>query len=429
MIANRIATFFIAIAAFVTTVVAADPTATNYPWNDCQGTYKPYPAPSTATSIPDSLTPVMINHIGRHGARYPSSAKKASHLRRELARIDEEGGGLTPQGKQLLALTDRVIEAASGRWGALSQLGMAEQRGIASRMFKAYRPLFASGRVNAISSYSPRCIMSMYEFVHQLSRLDNNINVTTLSGRVNSPLMRFFDNNPQMSEYLESERLETTYKDFEKAAIPTAPLRRIMKADPSVLYDEKEIHDVIKNEWAVLTGLQSMGMSADPTPYFTAEEQNRMWSVNNLNHYLKRSANTLSSIPMDASAPLLENLVTTFDEFIADSTSIAPVQLRFGHAETLMPLLALMKLQGCYYLTNYFDTVGLHWEDFHVVPMAANLQLVLLRSNSGHLYIKAELNEQDVPLISGSKKIYVPWGEARNYLLGCLPFDYGISTN
>ncbi|MDE5827132.1 MAG: histidine phosphatase family protein, partial [Duncaniella sp.] len=99
------------------------------------------------------------------------------------------------------------------------------------------------------------------------------------------------------------------------------------------------------------------------------------------------------------------------------------VMLRFGHAETMMPLLALMHIPGCYYMTNYFDTVGLHWRDFYVVPMASNLQMVLFRAESGKYYVRVDLNEIPVPLIPGRQGIYIPWTTAREYLNRCLPLQ------
>lgn len=75
-------------------------------------------------------------------------------------------------------------------------------------------------------------------------------------------------------------------------------------------------------------------------------------------------------------------------------------------------------------MTNYFDTVGLHWRDFYVVPMASNLQMILFRSESGKYYLRVDLNEQPVPLIPGRQTIYIPWATAREYLNRCLPIQY-----
>ncbi|MDE5942071.1 MAG: hypothetical protein K2H14_08180, partial [Muribaculaceae bacterium] len=156
----------LSIAAFVT-VCGADPTATSYSVDDCLGSARPYPAPDDPATYPDSLTPVFVNHVGRHGARYLSSPKTSVDLLKELQRADS-AGVLTPLGKSLMATARHIIEISHNRWGALDSLGMAEQRGIASRMFRAYPALFADSRVDAISSYAPRCVMSMYEFTHQL---------------------------------------------------------------------------------------------------------------------------------------------------------------------------------------------------------------------------------------------------------------------
>ena len=49
-----------------------------YDWNQCQGSARPYPVPETIALCPDSLTPLMINHVGRHGARYAPPAVHTS---------------------------------------------------------------------------------------------------------------------------------------------------------------------------------------------------------------------------------------------------------------------------------------------------------------------------------------------------------------
>ena len=76
-------------------------------------------------------------------------------------------------------------------------------------------------------------------------------------------------------------------------------------------------------------------------------------------------------------------------------------------------------------MTNYFDTVAMHWRDFNIVPMAANLQLILLKhKQNGRLYLRVDLNEKPVPLIPARTAIYTPWEVAREYLTRCLPLLY-----
>ena len=124
------------------------------------------------------------------------------------------------------------------------------------------------------------------------------------------------------------------------------------------------------------------------------------------------------------SAALLNELITTMDSAV-NGTNRYSAMLRFGHAETLMPLFALMRLPGCYYITDNFDTVALHWLDFQVVPMAANLQMILLRAKSGKHYVRFDLNERPVPLLPGEPTLYIiPWDSVREYLTQCLPSGF-----
>lgn len=416
---RRFLTTIFAIAAIVV-VQASSPTATNYSWDQCQGSASPYPIPQGTMSYPDTLKPVMINHVGRHGARFPATARPCNTLLGAL-KTAKAAGTITPQGKKLLELTQSLMTIVNGRWGALDSLGMVEQRGIASRMIAAYPQLFKQSTVNAISSYAPRCIMSMDEFTHQLARMDNSVELNMASGRRFSSLMRFFDGNAEYTDFRKSEQLATVYHDFIKANCPTAQLRRVLGEGFDFENYSVPETDIATAEFAVLTSFQAMGLDIDYKPFLTSTEMNSLWAIDNMKHYLQHSASTLSSVPAAIAAPLLEDLIATTDGFVAGQQNVAKVNLRFGHAETLMPLLALMHLDGCYYLTNYFDTVGLHWRDFDIVPMAANLQLILFQSSSGQYYVRADLNEVPVPLLPDKADLYTPWPQARAYLQRCLP--------
>lgn len=396
-----------------------DPTDTSYSFQQCEGSAMPYPVPAESVTLPDSLTAVFINHVGRHGARFPSSPKNVTTLIRELAKADS-AKALTPAGEELLTLAKFVSETSRNRWGALDSLGMAEQRGIASRMFRNYGMLFNDTRINAISSYSPRCVMSMYEFTHQLDRLNNHIEITTSSGRQNSPLMRPFDLDSDFIEWAKSGDWKAAYKMQFETMMPTAPARKLFKSEYAKEMTNDDARKVSYHAFKLLQGLSAMGLPSKMERYFTREEANQAWSCTNLSHYLERTASTLSTLPAEIAAPLLTDLLTTAEAAVEGKQQYA-VMLRFGHAETLMPLLSLMHLDGCYYLTNYFDTVALHWKDFHVVPMASNLQMILVKSKSGKMYVRLDLNERPIPLLPWSDIIYTPWEQAREYLLRCIP--------
>ena len=405
----------LAIVAFFNSF-ASDPTATEYSYTQCDGSFMPYQAPEKQLEIPDSLTPVFINHVGRHGARYPSSPKYVQGIQEMLHKADSLGT-ITPLGRELMDMTEFVLEEGHNKWGALDSLGMAEQRGIASRMFMNFPRLFDNTSINAIATYAPRCIMSMYQFTHQLDRLNNHIDISTTSGRINSSLLRPFDVNTEYLDWRKENAWEKTYNELVVENVPEEPLRRILgKEFP--LPDNWRKYAL--DEYSFIAGMAAMGYNVDQSPYFTLKEYNEMWACANLKQYLVRTASTISTTPAEITSPLILDLIRTGDEAVR-GTSPVTVCLRFGHAETLMPLLAQLKVPGCYYMSNYFDTVAQHWRNFDVVPMAANLQMIILKSSKGKYYMMTLLNEKPVKLIPNDDRIIIPYNKARDYMSSCVP--------
>lgn len=401
-------------------VSALDPTATDYSFIECQGSAIPYPERSAKNlAYPDSLTPVYLNHVGRHGARFLSSSKYTTSLLRTLHKADSLHT-ITPMGRELIQICDLVVAKTAGRWGALDSLGMAEQRAIASRAFMAYPNLFDNTKINAISSYVPRCVMSMDEFTHQLTRLNNKVEIYMSSGRQNSPLVRPWQDDESYKEFMAGEEWHKVYEDYLNIQVPASVAERAL--GKNYPFNGDEAKDVSMAIYKVLAGCGAMAIDIDLQKYFSKTEINALWSVENLHHYLTHSASTLSSAAPDLATRLLAELINTMDAAVSGKNNYS-VMLRFGHAETMMPLLALMHIPGCYYMTNYFDTVGLHWRDFYVVPMASNLQMVLFRAESGKYYVRVDLNEIPVPLIPGRQAVYIPWTTAREYLNRCLPLQ------
>ena len=407
----------IAITAF-----AADPTATKFSADDCQGSLKPYTAPEKEYAYPDSLAPVFINHVGRHGSRFPASATHCKQFLEALQNAEEQGT-LTNRGAELLELLAEVMEVADGQWGALDDLGVEEQRGIAARMYSRYPTLFKEKRVEAISSYSPRCVMSMYSFTHQLTRMNNTIELTTASGRGKSILMRPFDVEMSYKDFIDLGQWKEPYQQQVDRVVPTSALARVLGENFD--YGDTDPKELAIVEYYVIAGMSAMQVQCDASRYFTNEEYNALWSCFNLRQYLQRTSSTLSSVPADIASPLLCDIIESTDSVVArKGNTLVSAKLRFGHAETLMPLLSLMRLKGCYYKTNYFDTVAKNWQDFNVVPMSANLQLILFKNAKGDFYLRIDRNEQPVAFIPGSTEIYVPWEKAREYLSNCVPMYY-----
>lgn len=395
--------------------------ATDYTYAQCEGSLTPYPSVTRVAEYPDSLVPVFINHVGRHGARYPASAANCLALRRALQKADSLGT-ITPLGKKLRALNEQVISLSNGRWGALDSLGMAEQAGIAARMFANYTEVFHKGAVvQALSSYSPRSMMSMFSFVHQLDKLNNNVTFTTSTGHVNSPTMRPFDIDPDYLAFRRDKVWAPAYDEYFAATAPSEPIKRVL-GNNYPFKDDAEARDLSLIEYYVVAGFSAMSLPNPMADFLTVAEANALWSCFNLRQYLQRTTTTVSTVPADIASVLVQDIIATTDNFVNGTNTTTTAVLRFGHAETVMPLVSLLRLPGCYYLTNYFDTVDEHWLDFDVVPMAANVQFILFKAKgSGRYYIRVELNERPLALRKGDPDTIFPWGEVRRYLTDCIP--------
>ena len=399
---------------------AADPMATAFSMQQCEGSLTPYPTEIAPAEYPDSLTPVFINHVGRHGARYPASAANCLTMKRALEHADSIGS-ITPLGKKLLKLTEEVIALSNNRWGALDSLGMAEQASIATRMFYNYTEVFSTeGVVKAASSYSPRAMMSMYSFTHQLDRLNNRNTFTTSTGRINSPTLRPFDVDKDYLDFRKSKAWEPAYNEYLAAHCPVTALLRVLGEGYSY-GDDQATRQLALTEYYVVAGLSAMGLPSQMSVFFRPEEANALWSCFNLRQYLQRTATTVSTVPADIASALVLDIIETTDAFVEGKDRATVAVLRFGHAETLMPLLSLLRFPGCYYLTNYFDTVAGQWQDFNVVPMAANVQFVVFKARSGRYYVRVELNEKPVKLRKGDDETIYPWGELRRYMMNLVP--------
>lgn len=385
--------------------------AQSLPADLCQGSRRPYPVPDSIVQAPDSLVAIMINHVGRHGARYATSPKRFSDVTDVMT-----GADLTPYGKKVLASVNNAVNATDGLWGDLDALGETEQRGIAYRLCMAYPQLVVGQDITAISSYVGRCIASMDAFTATLSRFQSGLgSINKQSGEEFNNLVRFFQTDADYVKWAKEKPYQTVLDEFTARTSPGKKLtERLFKTVPDGLDPIKFASDI----YYCLSSQAAMGLTDEAMELLTPDEMNRLWETDNLRQYLSRTASTVSTLPADIAAPLLMDLIQTTDDFL-DGRSKETVRLRFGHAETLMPLLSLMRLPGCYYLTHYFDTVDRHWQTWNVVPMASNLQMILFRSHeTGRIYVRLDLNERPLTV---EGMTYIPWTRLRAHLLSLLP--------
>ena len=379
------------IGIIVMAVVTAIVTAASAQICEYAGTSLPYPGAGDqeAYQVPDSLEVVYVDHVGRHGARFLS---KASYTQDMLKFLDSEGP-LTAAGVKLRALCHRLDSVTAGHYGALDSIGMVEQTGIGDRMSRrGAEALRQLDSVTAIASYVPRCVMSMDICSHAVIWNHPKTEMRQGSGPRYNQLVRFFDTDSAYIAYDRSNEWKRVWEAYDAKVSPVAVVRRLMANGNAV--SDKEARRMARVMYKIIAGANAVFGSVDWRAFYTPQEYRHAWQSENLRHYLTYSANGLSLTPSRMSRGLVADMAASLEHASQPGYDGPAMTLRFGHAETLMPLLSQLALPGCRYVTTDWTRVADHWRDYEVVPMAANLQLLLLRSkNTDRMYVQTLHNE------------------------------------
>lgn len=380
------------------------------------GIYHSYEyVPTDRTPAPKGFTPFYISHYGRHGSRWYTSPTPYVKTREVLRKASEEGV-LTPKGADLLARVEVLAEDARDRYGDLSPRGAGEHRGIAERMYAAYPEVFSTkgGRVCRIESRStlvPRCILSMAAFNERLKELDPSIRTTRESSQ---RYMNYMSHVPGYER--QREAAGKVADSLLRARVQPARLLS------SLFSDEEFVRREVKDSVSVMKRLYELCSIAQDADHlgirlydaFTPEELFTLWECANVSRYLYYGPSVRFGDDMIADAkPLLKNIVTTAQEVVDGSSDIS-ASLRFGHDTNIIPLLALLQIEGASDRVSDLDSVGMVWNDYRVTCMGTNLQLIFYRNKAGDVLVKLLHNEREarIPLPGAP---YYRWEDFREY--------------
>ena len=381
------------------------------------GTAMPYPFIKNLSVLNhDGMVPFYINHLGRHGARFPTSGRALEKVRNVLILAEQEKR-LTVKGQELLTTVLRLSEAFEGQWGELSAVGEQEQKGIAERMLLRYPEIFVdSARIKAIASYIPRCISSMDAFLSGMEKQDSSLVIKKSAGKQYNPLLRFFDLNKPYVYYKEKGDWISLYESFVQDKIVFTPvMKRIFLT--SGQETEQEKREFVMALFSIAAILPDTGLSFNMKGILNDKEWYGYWQTQNLRQYLTKSAAPVGNmLPVAIAWPLLSEFIQTTEQAI-NGQSDNRVDLRFAHAETVIPFVALMGIGKTDIQIASPDSVSIYWKDYEIAPMAANVQWVFYRDKNCQVWVKILLNEQEVTIpVVTSFFPYYRWEEVCHYL-------------
>lgn len=372
---------------------------------------------SHRTKAPKGFKPFYISHYGRHGSRYHTGAR---HMAKgmEGMRAAWEAGLLTEEGKLLKRQMDTLDSEHEGMYGMLSERGGAEHRGIGGRMYKEFKRVFTDPdrqEVECVSSYWPRCLVSMANFTSQLKSGAPGLQMHYVTG----------------PKYLDYISMDLDTKEIGKEGNRIADQLRESLLDPgrffkAIFTDPEAAARLIPDKYAFIDAVFCAGAISPNTvgrpdifKHFTVEELEALWIARNEKLYysfgISREAGDYSSA---IAKPLIEDIVAKADAALEEGSHRA-ADLRFGHDVGLLPLIGTLGIEG---MDERYEsrTVHEHWNSFEFMCMASNIQMVFYRNRKGEVLVKVLYNEKEttIPALGTSAGPYYRWQDMREYLLG-----------
>lgn len=383
------------------------------------GTEKPYQFYGAQyTPPPPGYTPVYINHLGRHGARYLTGDEAIDKVYKLLLDAKAQGG-VTKEGEMLLKDLEQLMQVEEGKYGLLTPSGLEMEQGIARRMYSNFPEVFGK-RVLAVSTYALRTKESMHAFLDELGRYTSDQNFYSESNGKVDPILRFFDLNTEYLNYKKDGDWKEEVKIYEaRQQVSEAVLKQFFTYDYlQTITDQDEIATDI---YSFYTNQFDAGVNAGLGEYFTPTQLEYYWENKNLSTYLEKGPSNIGqNLPTNIAFALLADFLITTEQAIKSGNTSA--NLRFAHAETIIPFASILKLPGYWVQTDDLGKVAYIWQDYEVAPMAANIQWILYKNKESNDYlIKVLYNEQETILpLESDYKPYYKWDDVKKFYLQVL---------
>lgn len=382
------------------------------------GSYMPYQyEPQEYTAAPKGYSPVYVSHFGRHGSRYHTSESAFKSVLPVLVKADE-AGVLTDKGRELKASLQRFFAISEGNFGKLTQVGVDEHKGIASRMLHSFPEVFSSEKhdVRAVSSKVPRCRKSMEAFSGEMKELNPSLEIEQVYGKDWQGMVA--PNHPEYKTFHKSGSWKKIYEDYAKKRIDPGALVSTLFTDRSVFQSDRDARKFAENLFALATGRFAVPFEEDLFAYFTEEEISALWEAKNLKQYLSKGPSGIdNNVAISIAVPLLRDIIDRADLALSGKTSTA-ADLRFGHGEGIMPLTGLMGIVGMSDETTNPEQVSSLWNDWKITCLASNVQLIFYSNGSKKFLVRVMVNEKEVSFpIKSVSGPYYRWKDLKKFFL------------
>lgn len=403
-----------------------------YP-NVAATTYSTYPSIpfEELAPTPEGFEPFYFSLVGRHGSRYYRESKTFEKICKVFDKADGLGI-LTADGKLLKVRLREICEAQKGRNGEISDLGVEQWRAIAQRAYNRFTPIFRSGTVEAKSSISLRCIFSMAAFNESIKSCNTALNIKQNARAEDLWMVRPLVNDPAVPKEIkrihkdfyedgewrdDRRQRERESKHPEFMSRITTDTERFL-AECGINYSGR----VLRYAFVTLAFGENFGKGdrALLTKLFTPEDMYYVY-VHMTSAWLNNSmgrGNEIVEMRTSCMRPMVEDIITKAERAIEGKGNDV-ANLRFTHDSYVGPLLSVIGYDGCRGLYNKdLEAAATSFNLGEILPMAANLQIILYRDKAGKVYVRSLINERDATLpVKCATAPFYPWQVFKRHLL------------
>jgi hypothetical protein len=380
---------------------------------------------------PAGYQPVFINYVGRHGARHLTKDVSTYYAYKLLMQADS-AHALTVDGIKLKQAVVTLNKVEKGNIKSISEEGKAELRGIGERLYAENAAIFKGKLLFRIRETKEiRTKQSADAFLAGLkSKLRDSVKIDESIDDIN---LRFFDAAPaykqfeQNGEYSvdiemldEAVNLEKINDDFCAKIFTKQYLKSLNAENRNQLVSD--VFGFATIAYSVMDEAAQKGFKPadiDFKPFFTCDQILGLSKLDVADDYYKKGPGVnLNGIQVRIAAPLLADFINSADAFVEGSGMNA--DLRFAHAETIIPIAALMDISVANKPTKDIRQVDKVWRSALVAPLSSNIQWIFYKKRGSNNYlVKILLNEKEAKItglpVSGFP--YYNWSALREFYM------------
>ncbi len=390
-----------------------------------KASYEPRQSVPGYQRAPRGYVPVFTETVSRHGSRAATSSKDGDLVlglwdqAASEGQLTSAGERFGPDVRTLLAAMDKI------GYGNLSGRGRQELRGAAARMEQRLPDLFRriaedSEPIDVVNSGEARAVASGNVFTGALADDDPALKPLIRPARSDRDLLYFHKSagGAAYRDYIDhDQRLAATLKSITDQPATRQAARRVLErifspafvqriADGEFSSSDVDAAQAVYNLYAIAPAMSAEMPDGRALPmgrYIAPRDAAWFGYLSDAEDFYEKGPGFADS---DITYKMADVLLDDFFKQVEakrDGTSTLGAELRFTHAEEIIPLAALMGLPGSTEAATpdrpytYADNT---WRGASVAPMAANIQWDVFRKGDTYL-VRMLYNEKETAFKQG----------------------------